>query len=180
MKRYLCLLVILTTVFALNGCNASGRINSTSYDPKTGKNKQIQYSEYLEDVRVVGNGALKFHLVITLGSERLPKNYKIQNKWGRIDRSQGDIEEVYEIYITNLSSKKRDLQLQSINGMRLAPSSTSIKPKSYVKTNPLVRVSSVYKTETDYVIAYKYQGKAKKLKGSAKRLTVKGLQKYKQ
>ncbi|KAA9129676.1 hypothetical protein F3N42_15030 [Marinihelvus fidelis] len=175
MERCIQASTLLALALLTAGCASNGRVSSSTLDPQTGEFVQTQYSEYFEDSQVVEDGALKLHLVITLGAERLPKQYEIQNSWGRVQRSQGDIEEVYEVYISNLGESAVDLELSTLNNMALAPASVSITPGSHVKTDPLVRMTSAYKMENPYVLTYNYKGVQKELKGTARRLAFEDL-----
>ena len=169
--------ILLAACIVVVSCASSGRINQTEYKSGSSKAEKSVLSEYYEDIQYVANGKVKAHLLITLGNERLPKDYVLQNKWGKISRSQGDIEEVYEIYFSNEGKEAVSIELNTLNGMDLKPKSMLIEPTKFIKTEPLVRITSVYKPSQQYNLNMIYMGKPEIIESEAKRLTLDELKK---
>ena len=153
-------LSVLLIILSIAGCAGSGRVIQTTFDPVTGEPNRVELSEYFQSKALIANEKLLAHLIVTLGSERVPKGYTFTEK---IDRFQDQIEEVTEIYFTNNSSEPIEISnvyLQN-NSQRqdILPQTMTIPPGKWVKTEPIVEVTSVYRPNIESVLCYTYMGK---------------------
>ncbi len=144
----------------LTGCAQSGRVIQTTFDPVTGKKNTVELSEYFESKNMIAGGDLQAHLIVTLGSERIPTGYKLKEK---VDRFQDQIEEVTEIYFSNKGEEPitiKNVFLQS-NSQKLIilPNSITVMPGKWVKSEPIVGVTSVYRPDIESVLHYEHNGK---------------------
>jgi hypothetical protein len=183
MRTIFCLIVLA----ALASCGgAAPRVTAFSIDPDTGKKTEVVYSEYLEfDTRII-DGKVRMHVLVTLGPERVPADWRFPAEPfvsdGRLTnrgRTNGLTEEVYEIYFTNLSSTPvtfAPLTLASPvwKGVAVLPSPISLEPQQYKKTAPLVRLASIYKPTGALPFAFRYShaGREEQVSGTPRRLRV--------
>jgi hypothetical protein len=157
----------------LCGCAPSGRVSTYRLGPG-GMSERIDYSEYFECMGPIADGKVDAHVLLTLGKERVPKGHVFDRP---IQGSQGDIACALEIYFSNRSDARVHLADLSFSGMRyqapLAPSPMEIPPGAYVKTEPLVRITSVFTPNAiPFVLTYTYADRTRSITGTLNRLTV--------
>lgn len=174
--KHLGLYLVAVCIIAC-GCVQTGRVNTVQYDPKTRQKIETFYSEYFQDITHIADGSVKADMMLTLGKERLPKTYTFQNKRSQFQRSQGDIEGVWEIYFTNESDKPVSFELSGFSegsfSATLSPQHVIIEPGKYLKTDAVVIMTSIYLRPTfQYVLRYKYQGNEHSMTGTIRRLTM--------
>jgi hypothetical protein len=150
--------IIIISIF-LSGCAASGRITQTTFDSVTGLENTVELSEYFESKNVIADEQVWVHLITTLGEERIPENYITSEK---VDRSQGQIEEVTEIYFSNKSDETiilSNVYLQ-VNSLRhnIVPKIITLESGKRVKSEPNIRATSVYRPNIESVLHYEYKG----------------------
>lgn len=141
------------------GCAPLGWISETTWDPVTGKQITVRLSEYFESNNMIAAGNLQAHLIVTLGRERVPEGYQPEKK---INRFAGEIEEVTEIYFSNKSAEPVAIAnvVLRANALKLGilPSTITVAPGKWVKSDPIVRTTSVYRPDIDSVLQYEYKG----------------------
>ena len=152
-------LSILILSILLSSCGGTGRVTQTTFDPATGRSATVELSEYFESKRMIANEKVRAHLIVTLGKERLPKGYEFEHE---IIRSQDQIEQVTVIYFTNLSKEPVSLSnmyLQSNSRRReILPETITIQPGKWVKSEPIMQITSIYRPNIESVLFYEYGG----------------------
>lgn len=143
-------------LFILFGCSSSKNENfqqalSNGQIIRNG----VALSEYFEAKEFTSNKEVLLHLIVTLGTERVPKEQKVNLSWQ--DKKLKDrIEEVEEIYISNKSEKP--IEIESITLSYFATSrvllekAVTIQPKSFYKTKALISTTSIYRAEKHRVL----------------------------
>ncbi|WP_049721205.1 hypothetical protein [Gilvimarinus polysaccharolyticus] len=162
----------------LSACSAhqSPRIVNSVPDGKGGFNS-IVLSEYFESMATMFDDSLVAHVVVTLGDERLPEGYEKVLSWS--DRKYQDhIEEVEEIYFTNLSDKEVTVSEVYLSYFQTERSLLSeplvIPPKTFRKSDALVSISSVYRApRRDRVLRVKANGVYEKVTLTEQRTPIK-------
>lgn len=172
-------------LIALAGCGSGGSGRMTL---RTGDTRS-DYSEYFEFQRIVLDGKLRVHLLVTLGLERLPPDWRFapdilvgpDGRLSRQARADGFIEEVYEIYFTNLGETPITLsqlelsepQVKPPRRMLLRPDPLTVEPGQFVKTEPEVYIGSVYQLPTKPIeLRFDHAGESQTIEGVAGRLRV--------
>ena len=180
MNKYLIHISLLSLL--LYGCvGKSGRIESTTLDPNSGKLVKAIYSKYWEDIQFSADKSVKTHTMITLGNERVPEGYQTNDK---IRLSQGEILGVLEVYLTNISTNTVDVQVTSIQEYarlyEINQKSVQLAPADWEVTEPIIERRTIYGTkDIPYEIQLSIDGKTETIKGNLHRLTVNELkQKY--
>ncbi len=144
--------------------------SSDSKGPRT-------FSRYFENEKFPVGGAVLVDAVISLGHERLPKEWKPEQK---LYYSDGEVEAVLEFYFTNLTDKPvelkiEDFQCQLFHGP-IGPTVMVIPPKQWVKSTPLVALTSNYVIKPwDYSMSVVIDGKAYPIKDKLARMTIEQL-----
>ena len=139
-------LVSACIVSLFSACaTSSGKVLQTSYS--AGVNQTVVLSNYFESKVLVADKVL-VHLIITLGNERLPKDYRSPLSWS--DKKLRDrIDMVEEIYLTNQSDKPVNISnvaLDYFSEVRTyIDQPTIIAPGSYLKTKKNIGTTSVYR-----------------------------------
>jgi len=121
----------------------------------------VALSEYFEAKEYTLNKEVLFHLIVTLGTERVPKGQEINLSWQ--DKKLKDrIEEVEEIYISNKSDKPIEIENVTLSYFStsrvLLEKTVIIQPKSFYKTQALVSSTSIYRAEMHRVLNIKING----------------------
>ena len=152
-------LYIVLIAMLVAGCAPLGWVSETTWDPVTGKRTTVRLSEYFESKNMIAGGNLQAHLIVTLGRERVPKGYKLEKK---INRFASEIEEVTEIYFTNKSAQPVTISNMVLRAqvlkLDILPSTITVAPGKWVKSDPIVRTTSVYRHDIDSVLHYEYKG----------------------
>jgi hypothetical protein len=169
MKIKIILLALLLVI--LVGCASTGRIvdgNGTVY------------SEYYENITYLESPNLKIHALETLGKERLPEKYTLSDFDKRYLRSPDTIETVFEVYITNNSEEIVEVTLGDFRSVGFHGSfkreQHTIEPGKYIKTSPIVSVTSIYKAiNGTYELELQVNGKASNINGEINRMTMEQL-----
>ena len=139
-------LVSACIVSLFSACaTSSGKVLQTSYP--AGVKQTVVLSNYFESKVLVADKVL-VHLILTLGDERLPEDYRSPLSWS--DRKLRDrIDIVEEIYLSNQSGKPvtiSNLTLDYFSKVRLyIDQPTIIAPGSFIKTKKNIGTTSVYR-----------------------------------
>ena len=137
--------------------------------------KETSYSKYFSILDSVANKQVIAHIMVTLGKERLPKDYEGIKGWGKLTNKnyeEGIFEAVTEVYFSNITDQDVSFILHSVNttGRKDFKSQViSIKPKSFYKTDAFVTIASKYKTEFPYQLDYTFEKQKKMISGTIKR-----------
>lgn len=121
----------------------------------------VPLSEYFEAKEYTSNKEALVHLIVTLGTERIPKGQELNLSWQ--DKNLKDrIEEVEEIYISNKSEKPIEIESASLSYFStfrvLIDKAVLVQPKSFYKTQALVSSTSLYRAEKNRVLRIKVNG----------------------
>lgn len=169
MKNILIILSLLL-VSCINTPSTSPRINHVD-----SQLRETSYSKYFSKLDSVANKQVVAHIMITLGKERLPKDYTGIRGWGKLtdkNYKEGIFEAVTEVYFSNITDQEISFTLHSIKttGKKDFENQTiTIKPKSFYKTKAFITIASKYKTEFPYQLDYTYQKQKKMISGTIKR-----------
>lgn len=151
-----------------------------------GTTESVTYTEYFEHKSLVLDGKLLVHVLVTQGKERLPAGWKPPSgsMFGQYSleqlRANDLVPEVYETYLTNKSDAPITLLLLKLESpdtmFRVAPLSpreVSIAPGQWVKTDPIIEISTIYrlKPTIDFKLIYSAAGVERTLEGQIRRLT---------
>ena len=94
-------------VLALSGCVSQyGYMNESGQDPNTGRWSETHYSPYYELEQRSDDRSVLARMVITLGGERVPKDYKFTGPFSEdlaAAHRDGIVEWVWEVYLINTS-----------------------------------------------------------------------------
>jgi hypothetical protein len=118
-------------------------------------------SEYFEAKAYTRNNEVLLHLIVTLGTERLPTGHEADLTWQ--DKKLKDrIESVEEVYISNKSEKPiviANLSLSYFGKDRvLIDEAITIQPNSFFKTNAIISSTSLYRAEMQRTFGVKING----------------------
>ena len=174
MTRKCCILGLIS--LSLSGCaTRDGMLVESGNDPKTGRSYEIQYSPYFELEQHSDDDVVLARLVVTLGSERVPKDYKFpESRDASADRRDGLVEWVAEIYFINTSKQPITLTPKAVSAKerRSFDQPMDIPPRELRITPALVGIGSNYATATEVSFDYEYAGKTYHVEGKAPRMTV--------
>lgn len=174
MARRYCILGLVA--LSLSACAArDGMLVESGSDPKTGRSYEIRYSPYFELEQHSDDGVVLARLVVTLGGERVPKDYKFpESRDAAADRRDGLVEWVTEIYFINTSKQPITLtpKVVSAEGRRSFDQHLDIPPRELRITPALVGIGSNYATAAEVSFDYEYAGKTYHVEGKAPRMTV--------
>lgn len=179
-------------ILLMMGCSSQptpGRIATSRHDATTKGQADIVYSEYFQFDERILEGQVRMHLLITLGPERVPPNWWFppspfitDGKISKRSRADGIAEEVWEVYFTNLGDvpitfSPMELQARPFGNVTLSPSPMVLKPKEFIKTEPIINVGSIYQPPNrEFAFRYLYASETKQVAGVARRLRVDELQ----
>ena len=179
--------LLLLACFFLAGCQSGPQITLDSYDGKTTR----RFGPYFENDKFPVGGAVLVDAVISLGHERLPKDWKPERQEfvyngktsygdGSVHYGDGEVEAVLEFYFTNLTNKPvklkiEDFRCQLFRGS-IGPAVMVIPPKQWVKSIPLVSLTSNYQIKPwDYTMSLMIDGKPYPVKDKLVRMTIEQL-----
>lgn len=127
----------------LVGCQSRPQITLDSSDGR----KILKYGPYFENEKFPIGETVLVDAVITLGTERLPKDYKAERK---TYYSDGEVEAVLEFYFTNLTNKPIELKIEDFECRlfrgSIGPAVIRLAPKTFSKSTPVVALTSNYAT----------------------------------
>ena len=155
------------------GCQSGPQITLDSSDGKTTR----RFGSYFENDKFPVGGTVLVDAVISLGHERLPKDWKPERELYYRD---GEVEAVLEFYFTNLTDKPVEVKIENFQCQlfhgSIGPAVMVIPPKQWVKSTPLVALTSNYQIEPwDYSMSVVIDGKAHSLKDKLVRMTIEQL-----
>jgi hypothetical protein len=159
--KYLLLLLFFSTFLISCSANQTGRVVHST-PSKDGRLDSTLLSEYFESKALLFENSILAHLVVTLGSERLPKGYKSGLSWS--DRKYRDrIEEVEEIYLTNNTNNNivvEEISITRLGGAKaIIRNPVTIPANSFKKTAANISTTSVYRAEQKRILSVKINGK---------------------
>ena len=169
MKNTIIFLSILLTS-CVSTPSTSPRINSID-----NQLKETSYSKYFSKLDSVANKQVVAHIMITLGKERLPKDYKGIKGWGKLTNKnyeEGIFEAVTEVYFSNITDQEVSFILHGVKttGRKDFKSKViTIKPNSFYKTDAFVTIASKFKKEFLYQLDYTFEKQKSKISGTIKR-----------
>lgn len=169
MKTLLLSLVCLLLV----GCQSGPQITLDSSDGKTTR----RFGPYFENDKFPVGGAVLVDAVISLGRERLPKDWKPERE---LYYSDGEVEAVLEFYFTNLTDKPVELKIEGFQCQlfrgSIGPAAMVIPPKQWTKSTPLIALTSNYQIKPwDYSMSVVIDGKAYPITDKLVRMTIEQL-----
>jgi hypothetical protein len=172
----------------LVGCLSGPQITLDSYGSD---GKLSRFGPYFENEKFPVGGAVLVDAVISLGPERLPKNWKPKRQVWIIDGkpshddgpahySDGEVEAVLEFYFTNLTDKPVELKIEGFQCQlfrgSIGPDVMVIPPKQWAKSTPLVALTSNYQIKPwDYSMSVVIDGKAYPIQDKLVRMTIEQL-----
>lgn len=174
-------LICLAIVAILSGCASSSSYMVASGEDSNGKWGRTTFSPYYELEHRSDDGAVLARLVITLGRERMPKDYRFTGPFADDIKAAyrgGLIEWVSEVYFINTSSNPVVVAPRSVQvggAKRTFTASETIPAKKMFITPPAVSLSSSYGERSLATFVYVYGGKEYIVEGAAVRLTVEQL-----
>ncbi|SEI13825.1 hypothetical protein SAMN05660691_04131 [Rheinheimera pacifica] len=124
-------------------------------------NNGIALSEYFEAKKYTANEEVLVHLIVTLGTERIPKGQELALSWQ--DKKLKDrIEEVEEVYISNKSERPIEIENARLTyfstSRSLVENKVTIQPNSFYKTQALIASTSLYRAEKNRILIIKING----------------------
>lgn len=136
------------------------------------------YSNYYENITILTNPNIKIHAIETLGNERLPKIYTLSKNEKDYLNSPDTTKTVFEVYITNNSSKTIKVKLGEFRSGGFFGSfnneALTINPSTYKKSYPVVSVTSIYKAiKGKYSLNIELDGEKLNLNGEINRTLLK-------
>lgn len=154
--------VSLWILCSIVGCSSVK--NEISPNPLT--NGQIirngeALSEYFEAKAYTRDKEVLLHLIVTLGTERLPKGHEVSLSWQ--DKKLKDrIEAVEEIYISNKSEHPKVIERLTLSYFGvdrvLLKEAVTIEPNSFYKTKAIISFTSIYRAEMQRAFSIKIDG----------------------
>ena len=180
-------LILIAACLCLVACQSGPQITLDSSDGKTTR----RFGSYFENDKFPVSGAVLVDAVISLGHERLPKDWKKERQVYIIDGktsygddkvhySDGEVEAVLEFYFTNLTDKPVELKIEDFH-CRLFRGSIGqavmvIPPKKWAKSTPLVALTSNYVIDPwDYSMSVVINGHSYPIKDKLVRMTIEQL-----
>jgi hypothetical protein len=164
------LAIFIATLSTLTGCAQSGRVVDGA---------GTVYSEYIQCLIYSEDRTLSFDALITLGTERLPEVYELSESQSRYLSTPDTILSVSEVYLKSHSEEPIQVSgLEILEGIgsftrKYNPEIFDIPPKSFVKSEPIVDVTSIFRPTTiPCRIEFVRAGKRESLNGAWRRLTV--------
>lgn len=149
------------------------------------------FGPYFENDKFPVAGAVLVDAVISLGHERLPKDWKPERQvyvidgkvsYGgdKISYGDGEVEAVLEFYFTNLTDQPVEVKIEGFKcGLfrgSIGPTVMLIPPKKWVKTTPLVALTSNYAIKPwDYSMSVVINGQAYPIQDKLVRMTIEQL-----
>src|SRR5688572_8826389 len=132
--------VLLCLLAACGSAGAPGRTVSYEWTREAGS-AIVEYSEYFEFEARIADGKVRAHLIITLGPERVPPDFRFppgplvrDGRLNRRARADEIVESVFEFYFTNLSDapivlEPMDFEVRPLGPIALSPSLIFLGPK---------------------------------------------------
>ena len=180
-------LILITACLCLVACQSGPQITLYSSDGKTTR----RFGPYFENDKFPVGGAVLVDAVISLGHERLPKDWKPERQvyiidgkttYGddKVQYSDGEVEAVLEFYFTNLTDKTVELKIEEFKcGLfrgAIEPVVMMIPPKKWVKSTPLIALTSNYVNKPwDYSMSVVIDGNAYPIQDKLVRMTIEQL-----
>jgi hypothetical protein len=166
-------LTIATFCLLLAGCQSGPQITLDSSDGK----QTLRYGPYFENEKFPVGATVLVDAVITLGAERLPKDYKAERE---TYYSDGEVEAVLEFYFTNLTDKPVELKIEDFKCRlfrgAIGPKVIRLAPKTFAKSTPLVALTSNYVTKPwDYSMTVEIDGHSYPIQDKLARMTIEQL-----
>lgn len=168
-------LILVALCLCLVACQSGPQITLDSSDGETTR----RFGSYFENDKFFVGDAVLVHAVISLGRERLPKEWKGERE---LYYSDGEVEAVLEFYFTNPTDKPVELKIEDFQ-CRLFRGSIGpavmmmmIPPKQWVKSTPLVTLTSNYVIDPwDYSMSVVINGQVHPIKDKLVRMTIEQL-----
>ena len=163
-------LIVAAICLCFVACQNGPQVTLESSDGNTTRH----FGPYFENDKFPVGDAVLVDAVISLGRERLPKDWKADRE---VYYSDGEVEAVLEFYFTNLTDKAVELKITDFRCRLfrgfIGPTVMVIPPKQWVKSTPLVALTSNYViTPWDYSMTMEIDGRTYPVKDKLARMTI--------